>query len=65
MFLLCREPFLGPILFHCFINDLPNASNLITNLFADDTQGLAVGKKTFLSLYGQSKHLENGHNVSV
>ena len=45
MFLLCREPFLGPILFHCFKNDLPKASNLITNLFADDTQGLAVGKK--------------------
>ena len=35
---------LGPILFLCFINDLPNASSLITFLFADDTQGLAFGK---------------------
>ena len=35
---------LGPILFLCFINDLPNSSDLITFLFADDTQGLASGK---------------------
>jgi len=34
---------LGPILFLCFINDLPNASNLHTHMFADDTQGLATG----------------------
>ena len=35
---------LGPILFLCFINDLPNSSNLLTFLFADDTQGLATGR---------------------
>ena len=35
---------LGPILFLCFINDLPNSSELITYLFADDTQGLAFGR---------------------
>ena len=35
---------LGPILFLCFINDLPNSSKLLTYLFADDTQGLASGK---------------------
>ena len=35
---------LGPILFLCFINDLPNSSNLLSFLFADDTQGLAFGK---------------------
>jgi len=34
---------LGPILFLCYINDLPNASNLFTLMFADDTQGLACG----------------------
>ena len=34
---------LGPILFLCFINDLPNSSNLLSFLFADDTQGLAFG----------------------
>ena len=35
---------LGPILFLCFINDLPNSSHLLSFLFADDTQGLAFGK---------------------
>jgi len=35
---------LGPILFLSFINDLPNSSDLITYLFADDTQGLLCGK---------------------
>jgi hypothetical protein len=30
----------GPILFLCFINDLPNATDLFTVLFADDTTGL-------------------------
>ena len=35
---------LGPILFLCFINDLPNSSKLLTYLFADDTRGLASGK---------------------
>jgi Reverse transcriptase (RNA-dependent DNA polymerase) len=35
---------LGPILFLCYINDLPNSSNLKSLLFADDTQGYASGK---------------------
>jgi ribonucleases P/MRP protein subunit RPP40 len=34
---------LGPILFLCYINDLPNSSALKTLLFADDTQGYAAG----------------------
>ena len=36
----------GPILFLCYINDLQNATELITFLLADDdTSGLIFGKK--------------------
>jgi hypothetical protein len=31
---------LGPTLFSCFINDLPNCTDLLTVLYADDTTGL-------------------------
>ncbi len=31
---------LGPILFLCFINDLPRATDLFSILYADDTTGL-------------------------
>jgi hypothetical protein len=34
---------LGPILFLCFINDLPNCTELLCLLFADDTAGLVSG----------------------
>ena len=35
---------LGPILFLCYINDLPSATTLLTFLFADDTSGLIAGE---------------------
>ena len=35
---------LGPILFNVFINDLPNSTTMHLSLFADDGQGLSVGK---------------------
>ena len=35
---------LGPILFLWYINDLPNATELFTFLFADDTSGIITGK---------------------
>jgi hypothetical protein len=34
---------LGPILFLCFINDLPTCTDLLALLFADDTDGLLSG----------------------
>jgi hypothetical protein len=34
---------LGPLLFLLYINDLPEASSLLTSLFADDTKLLASG----------------------
>ncbi len=34
---------LGPLLFLLYINDLPEASTLLTSLFADDTKLLASG----------------------
>jgi hypothetical protein len=34
---------LGPILFLCFINDLPNCTDMLSLLFADDTACLTTG----------------------
>jgi hypothetical protein len=34
---------LGPILFLCFINDMPNCTDLLSLLFADDTACLTSG----------------------
>jgi Reverse transcriptase (RNA-dependent DNA polymerase) len=34
---------LGPILFLCYINDLPNCTELLALMFADDTIGLTSG----------------------
>jgi hypothetical protein len=39
---------LGPILFLCYINDLPNCTSLFTTLFADD--GTCLGKNANLQL---------------
>ena len=35
---------LGPILFLCYINDMPGSTLLYTLLFADDTACLASGE---------------------
>jgi hypothetical protein len=35
-----QSTILGPLLYDCFINDLPNATELFTVLYADDTTGL-------------------------
>ena len=34
---------LGPLLFLCFINDLPTITDFLTLVFADDTAGLKSG----------------------
>jgi Reverse transcriptase (RNA-dependent DNA polymerase) len=47
---------LGPILFLCFINDLPNCTDMLSLLFADDTAGLTSGPD--LKLVIQKANLE-------
>ena len=44
---------LGPILFLLLINDLPNATNLFSILFADDTT-LQLSSSNIVSLYEQA-----------
>ena len=44
---------LGPILFLLLINDLPNATNMFSILFADDTT-LQLSSSNIVSLYEQA-----------
>ena len=44
---------IGPILFLLLINDLPNATNLFSILFADDTT-LHLSSSNIVSLYEQA-----------
>jgi hypothetical protein len=47
----------GPLLFLIYINDLPNATNLFTILFADDT--------TFQISFGDSDYLYYKANLEL
>jgi ribonucleases P/MRP protein subunit RPP40 len=42
---ILQRSILGPILFLCFINDLPNYTDLLTLMFTDDTAGFSSGPK--------------------